>query len=476
MYQSSSSEGIYDIFVSYAAVNNDLPAPFDGWISHFVDALTRMLRAKLGRDDIKIYFDLRTIEANQPLSAITDACKNATIFLAVSSPAYHMRNWTRHELENFLTSCNDPRRLFVIELEPFPLDEQLLGLRDRHQMRFHRPPSKGHAPIPVAPSSELFFELISDLSESICKQLNRPHQLQSSQLPLPTSDPRLNLQQKNGSTLRPVILAQVADDLYEEREAVRRYLTHFHIPVLPTYEYPQEGRAFEAAFAKDLGECSLVVQLLGANQGGALQGLRTSFERHQMMATKAAGVTLMQWRRSDLNVEEITDHAQRELLLGENVTASTLEQFKSDVLATLLKPSEPSQEPTEFLVFLNAERADRQTAKDMGNALAQHCSVALPLDDAPGSTQSDFNYKLRHCDGVVLLNRDAGPSWINAQIRHLKKVRAGNMPASVMCNSEHAPRIKVQFPMRAVDEFACKTDAGEWDMEPIRKILMKAKS
>jgi hypothetical protein len=47
----------YDVFVSYAAVTNNLPNPYGKWVTRLVDDLGKMITNKMGGHPVTIYFD-----------------------------------------------------------------------------------------------------------------------------------------------------------------------------------------------------------------------------------------------------------------------------------------------------------------------------------------------------------------------------------------------------------------------------------
>ena len=51
-----------------------------------------------------------------------------------------------------------------------------------------------------------------------------------------------------------MLLAQVTDDLYDERESVHAYLEQFAVKILPENDYPQGGIDFAAALEGDWPE------------------------------------------------------------------------------------------------------------------------------------------------------------------------------------------------------------------------------
>src|SRR5262249_54270958 len=76
-----------------------------------------------------------------------------------------------------------------------------------------------------------------------------------------------------------VLLAQVTEDLEDEREAVRRYLEDQNIGVLPKSPYPVGDKEFEAAYLADLAQASMVIQLLSKATGRVPRGYVAAQDR-----------------------------------------------------------------------------------------------------------------------------------------------------------------------------------------------------
>ncbi len=464
----------YDLFISYASADDDRAAPFDRWVTRFVEALRKTLKTKLKGREPKIYFDRRVIEANHQLEEILRACKRSRIFLAVQSSTYHSRDWTRYEVEAFSSLSPTPERTFVVELEDCGDTALLQQLQHRHAMRFYERTAEAMDTIPL-PMNELpFYQRISDLALQIAKQLEA---LQApGRVPAGTA-----LVMKPVDTIgsaapteKTVLLAQVTEDLEEERLAMARYLEQYGYKILPKQGYPQGGPAFEEAFAADLKMSDLVVQLLGPIAGRTPPDLPVGYARHQASAAKSSGVDLMQWRRSDIQLASINDAAQRELLSGSDVTASTLEEFKSSVLTRLRKVPVAARSKAEFLIFINSETADRPTAKMIKQALHDTYSVVLPLDNTTGSVQEDFNRNLIDCDALLLLYGEAGPEWIRRQLSHLRKVRAGRSPLrGAICYGPPPVKPSVDYSVPELFELDCRDTTGQWSVESILAALPK---
>ena len=68
---------------------------------------------------------------------------------------------------------------------------------------------------------------------------------------------------KGPLTGETILLAQVTNDLYDERDQVVAYLSQFGAKILPEGDYKQGGPEFAEAFKADLAQAGLFVQLLG---------------------------------------------------------------------------------------------------------------------------------------------------------------------------------------------------------------------
>jgi len=465
----------YDLFVSYASADNDLAKPFDLYVFHFVEALRSNLRAKLGGDEPRIYIDKSNLQANHRLSEIIDACKSSKLLLAFASPAYHKREWTRKELDAFMSQSTDPRRVFVVELGKH--DEGCLQeIAERHVMRlYEETPFHGTEALLMERSGMAFAACVNSLAGQMRDEL-KALRSKSDSIAGAAARTLLGSLSPNGSaTSKPILLAQVTDDLEDERKAVQSYLEQYGYSILPREEYPQGAVEFEAALKTDLEQCGLFVQLLGPRSGRTPPDLKVSYGRFQYDTAKLAEIDIMQWRRSDIQVERIEDGLQRDLLSGEYVTASTLEQFKSDVLQQLQTPP-PQPQPTKAGLFLlvNTEDADRRAAESMAEKLKNAYTVALPMQDAEASVQSEFNGHLKECDALFLMYGDAPQDWVRRQLANAHKVRAvaGKLPLEgAVCYGPPSNKPDVGFFVPGMKKVDCSNGRGEWCVDSVLQML-----
>jgi hypothetical protein len=414
----------HDVFVSYAHADDFPDASGHGWVSQFVVALKAALRSALGgSDELKLYFDRSHLHANHQVPELEVAARNSAVFLAVASRSYARRPWPQSELGAFVRNAGDPRRLFAVEY--LPLDraqEYPPPLQQQKRASFWRPiEPHSESPVPLSPTSDEFRQRVWDVAEQIRKQLEA----------LCNAGDAVNQSAtKPASQLglrRTVLLAQVTEDLGDEREQLRRYLEQYGVAILPQATYPQDGLRFRQAFEADLRRADLFVQLLGKYRARTPPDLPEGYTRTQFAIAEASGVEIMQWRRSDLAVESVENAQQCELLTGEHVMASGLESFKAEVLArTSPQPPAPAK-PSEAspLIFVNADRDDMAIAEQIEKEIRNHgFSPVIPwLDGSAEEIRRDLDGCLMDCDAMVLIYGQASPVWVRTQGRRYIKMR-----------------------------------------------------
>lgn len=78
----------YDIFVSYADINNNFPEKDKGWVTTFVDTLKNFLAEKIGENSYSLW-SKKMLPGNIPSTDYSIQCvENSAVFLLILSPAY----------------------------------------------------------------------------------------------------------------------------------------------------------------------------------------------------------------------------------------------------------------------------------------------------------------------------------------------------------------------------------------------------
>src|SRR5262249_35921041 len=126
-------EFAYDIFVSYARLDNEADELHVRWVSDFCRNLTSAVRQRLARE-VTVFFSSMPDQENSNLSTL-QAVQQSAIFIALCSSSYAREEWTARELETF----QNARRmdgLFVVELSPMQERDYPPSLRDRRRIQF----------------------------------------------------------------------------------------------------------------------------------------------------------------------------------------------------------------------------------------------------------------------------------------------------------------------------------------------------
>jgi hypothetical protein len=232
------------------------------------------------------------------------------------------------------------------------------------------------------------------------------------------------------------LLAEVTDDLEDQRAEVRVYLEQAGFQVLPKDLYPRDEAAFRAAAEADLKRSALFVQLLSELPGKKLAGSSKTVVACQHECANGLAIPRIQWRAREIDPKVVAaknpEHGA--LLGGPDVLALGLEVFKAHVVQRVQELTRPPKAasappvaaPPGPLVFVNAEQADLQRAEEVARVLGHLGAwVDLPLRSpnvTPSRVRADLDRKLKDCQAFVLIYGQSPSTWVSQQLRRSRKV------------------------------------------------------
>lgn len=490
-----------DVFISYAHADNEVDVFGGAWVDKLAKFLSIALKQRLGRgDEVKIFFDSKRLRANHHLDEILDNVRKSAVFLAIGSPSYINRQWTRDELAAFVDISQEPRRLFAVERLPLdPGDRYPDPLEDYYRVNFWQRDPTDDIPLTVTQqlNSDLYYVLLQKLAEQIRSQLvtmkkrgDAPAAPQPAApvraapsipaQPIDRSEGPPGEPQPNGSAtpaappsqdvddadVRTVMVAQVTEDLEAEREQLVSYLEQCSIPNLPTDFYPQGSADFKAAVAEDIARSKLFVQLLGPTSGRRPRDMPEGYLVAQHQLAEEAGLKILQWRSPDIQADSIVDENHRSFLFGEKVAAIGFESFKADIRKLATEPP-PRPEPidedaADAPIFINADMSDQPIAETIFDKMRDErlpVMLSQPYGDAKDVRQ-DLERSWRECGSVVLIYGAAKNFWVRNQIMLYNKLkRERDRPPRkfkiLNCPPAEKPRLGIALP--EVDEIDCRT-------------------
>jgi hypothetical protein len=235
----------------------------------------------------------------------------------------------------------------------------------------------------------------------------------------------------DGAGDRPVVfLAEVTDDLDDQREELRRYLLQAGLAVVPEGIYPHDPAAFRAAAEGDLARAKLFVQLLSGLAGKRLPGASQTIVGLQHECAVGCDIPVLQWHARGLDLASVAHPDHRARLEGPSVIVDDLQGFKSLVVQKVRelsapKPAAPrADQDAGTRVFVNAEEADRILAKRIGDLLlGRGVGYVLPnRSRRPAEARKELDKRLLDCDGLVFVH-GTNPDWVLAQVDRLLKVK-----------------------------------------------------
>ncbi len=440
----------HDVFISFALVDDAGASDEPGWVVRFADDFSNALKARLGgTPELKIFFSERKSKGGSySIASFASDARESALMLSIASPSYvgdraGAKPVSLQEFDAFadVHGTDSSDRLFLAQVLPFlesePCPEML---RSKIPVRFWYETDSGAA-ITLEPTTperkEQYKARLGDLAEAMSRQLLALRKASRKAgngasdngqgPPGPgQKDPPPGL--GGAPSLGTVLLAQVTDDLEEEREQVRRHLQQYGVRVLPEEQfYPADSEAFTKAFEADLARADMVVQLLSRLKGSRPDG---HVQLQAALATKS-GKALAQWRHPETSIDGLSEQ-QRMLLESSTVFVSGLEAFKLDVIARLRVLLNPKPPPPKLavaggvLVFINADTPDIPIAQGVGLTIAgagHGCSFPL-LEGTQQDMREDLENNIVGCDALVLVYGATQAKWVRAQLLNYNKVKS----------------------------------------------------
>jgi hypothetical protein len=342
------------------------------------------------------------------------------MLLAVRSPAYVASEWCRRELDTFadLIAAGERRSIFVVELDPdyetAHLPSLLADLKRAHFWVRDRKTGAARALGDPLPSGEYYCavdDLVQDLVAEL-KQMKTARPRSATAVPLAL----------NGA----VFLADVTDDLDEQRSNIKRYLDQAGIAVLPKNSFSLHPEAFRQTVREGLAEADVFVQLLSDIPGKRPPDLPEGYVKCQLELARSLDRPILQWRSPTLDMATVQDNAQRALLDAPTVLAEGIEDFKREIRHRLEDRRTAPPRPLFADPFILVDRysTDKPLAEQLCDILSRYDAGTMePEDDHdPAKFREDLQNKLEECNALILIYGATPKSWVDEHLRVLQKM------------------------------------------------------
>jgi hypothetical protein len=486
----------FDVFISYAKAENDIPAGAGkGWVTVFFETL----RAELGKSaygkqfGIQLWWDQTELDGSAPLHPqILDTLPKTQLIVVLLSPSYLKSDWCEKERAKFLAAkAGQPladKRVFLVDLGNVQRDDRPEEFQDLVGFPFHSEGEKFGHPVPDARFERhlSFFSGVKKLAERIASRLAElgPRAPQTETAKSRQTDP---------APLATVYLSETTNDLDELREQLAEDLNQHGFRVIPDDRLPKDLEQCRQRINKWLDERPvLFVQLLGPNPWMRFKNSDETVAtlQYRCAAAHLPGIPILQWRDKTIDVDAIVLPGLKTLLANPDVRTEPLETFKSEIRLRAAPPKPKLAIPQERLasgklppaVFVQSDTVDVLAAEHLSEALKQQLQLRSWWPKSSDDPGEQIEYRdmqqewLEECDAIVLLYGIAKAIKVEQLIQRLWKVQQKRakplrVKALYIGPPQNKPRLSLGDPQIIEIDGSRDTELSVAKLEPVLEAL-----
>lgn len=426
----------HDIFISYARAN-DIPYEenLPGWVTEFCVTLEKVLLANLNREDnlnpkdLSIWMDTRNINGNEFWDdAIEKAAQKSAVMITVLSDPYLQSRYCMQEIDIFSRNSQfqinvggiSRNRIFKVIIDSIPANKhpQQIRLNNGYEFFSVDPFSKKVSQMmkmdkafPNPDYRDLIETLAEDLKNVFNEMLKKPEEHSSAK------------------DAKVVYLAEVPDELADERDAIRNELSQRNIIVLPTQGLSNISQDVSQDIENYLKRSEFYIHLLGANYKRVSMNDNSSLTKIQHeIADKVSQIKSVDenqknlkrivWIKPNLDISSIPNQLHREFvesLVSTDNADSPMEVIREpsieilkDIIVKKIIPTvtkKPKILEKSSQIFISHIPEDEKEAKIIADILAaRNHTVFQSLNSKDKKISKDDDlFQLRGCDAVVVL-------------------------------------------------------------------------
>jgi hypothetical protein len=440
----------YDIFISYAHVNNQTADRHrDGWVTQFQRYLEMQLSTLVGRIElVKVWRD-PALDGNQLFDdTIRDRINRSAVFLTLFSFGYLHSDYCRQELQWFCSkaqaepwglSIADRMRIFNLQLNNIERAKWPKEFGRTSGYRFYVAEQEDDIGFPSNPEETFFQSQLLALIKALYRTLEAFKEAieaaaRQAQLDQPNCDQTLTARQ-----LDTIFLAETSDSLRLLRRRVANELQQQSIHVCTAIPPPYEAGPHDEKVIIEMSRAQLSVHLLDEWPGREIEGEpeKTYPQRQVELGMQHAKVQLI-WvplRLDPQAVQAIEDVKYREFLtqlerrqreqsryhfIRESPSEITHEIL--DELARLKQAAATPRAPSA--VLLDTHLKDQLYALELGRFLLEHNIQPYinPEEDDPSKNIRILTERLKQVNRLILVFGNVAEEWVRARLGEAVKI------------------------------------------------------
>jgi len=480
----------HDIFISYAHVDNDpLEEEEDGWVTKLHTSLMTLIPQKIGRaEDLSIWRDLK-LEGNDEFSdTLESGFRRSAVMLTILTPSYLASTWCSKELEGFSSQphsifglkIGDKNRVFKVMPSPdVPVDEQPTSLKGSlgyqfYEMNRMKTREERFRRTTQQDPDQRYWLKLDDLARDIANLLKKMRRLATGEATVVVTAE---------STGPVVYLAEVTDDLIDQRDEVRRALEQQNVTVLPEVELQHSSPASIVAAREALARAQLSVHLLGYYYGRKPAGEERSFIHLQYLEALREStrrpLPRLSWLKKDFDFTT-ADERQKEFLTaleddpgeGGELLKTGMEELKETIMAKVAPPPAlPLDDDSFFYISCTAD--DNERARRILSCLrSENCQgIVSPVEGADEDTlRKHHRANLRRCDVLMILYGRAPELWVQDRALEAWQVAKRRKKKPMKMYVYDLPPLKPEIGI-ALQNLGRWQSSEEFSCEEVRKLL-----
>ena len=434
----------YDIFISYAHIDNRAPQGQRGWIDKFHEDLEMKLQVHLGAKP-GIWRDPRLAGNIDFENELVQRIPKVAILVSALSPSYIKSEWCRREMRLFWDSAGETggvglgnkSRIFKVERIHVPLERhppELMRMTGYKFYQFDEQAQRGHEHLP---NSVEYWTRIDDVAQDMARLLETMKQ-RSDEVTVEGFAAAAAQPAASGET---IYLAETSFDLSPQRDGIRRELQQRGHTVVPDRPLPLNGPELQAAVREYLQASKLSIHLIGANYGVIPEAADRSvvWLQNELAAerSKSNSFARLIWLPEGLETKE---NRQREFIeflkhdpaaqQGADLLQTSIEELKTYIEDKLRPTPKPQPTPADsngdegpLRMYLICDQQDYESITPLADYFFnQGFEVILPLMEGDeAEVREEHKQSLQDCDAVIIFYGNASEGWLRTKLRDVQK-------------------------------------------------------
>jgi hypothetical protein len=490
----------HDIFISYARLNNKPWGNQPGWVDEFYVALDTILKENLTRtkilnpNDLNIWLDTREIEGNENWDTVIEkAVRGSAVMISILSDRYLESPNCLQELEEFSKHSNiqveisgkSSNRVFKVLIDDIPnrSHPQNIVLNNGYKFFTSNPLVKepkrlrqNNGEYPDPNYQNLINNLAIQLAKVLEEMLKKPEDHSKNDAPI-------------------VYLAEVSDDLADERDAIKNTLAQRGVIVLPTYGLSNSSHDIQKIIRDDMERAAFYIHPLGQYYKRVSQDNNDSLSKiqHETAAEvgKQKNLERLVWIKPDFEISKTQNQTHREFLESlvssrepnspmEVIREESIEKLKDLIIKRvfpnpIIKKLSLEKSSLIYISHLPDDSDDANKIKTYLKNESYDVSQSLNSSDEQ-KRKKDHKAQLKVCDAVlVLYGKEDGLETIRDRMieaRNASRRREKNpIKAKSLCDGPPDPKPPIGMSFNDWIEIECRNGIDAVHFENFFEVL-----